>query len=57
MYNCENKLLYHEMQMVYTMNANSYLPILTCWLDVRCSQTTSETNPTMSHNTCLCASS
>ena len=45
--------------MVYTMDAKmpTYLPVLTCWLDVRCSQMTSETDPTMSHNTCLCVSS
>ena len=51
------QLCYHDMQMVYTMDANAYLPLLTCWLNARCIQITSETIPETPHNTCICASS
>jgi hypothetical protein len=45
------------MQMVYTMDANTYLHLLTHWLNARCSQIASETILAISHNNYLCASS
>jgi hypothetical protein len=46
-----------QMQWYNTMNENAYLYVLTYWLDVKCSQTISETHPTTSHNIYLFASS
>jgi hypothetical protein len=45
------------MQMVCTMNANAYLPVLTYQLNSRCSQMTNETILEMSQNTIVYASS
>jgi hypothetical protein len=53
----ETTTMLTSYEMVYTMFENAYLPLLTSWLNARSSQITSETILTISHNTCLCASS